>query len=187
MSIEVPVEGFATDWFKNIGLGLLQKFLGVNLAEFKAALSSGDLDKVGNIIRKVLTSLGYSTEGKAIDELLDAFAAKNWSAVCRESGDVLHLVADHLDGVPVNYTPRILLSAGSPIKADCSTEAVLAKLDLLEKAVAPRLSAGDAAAGIDPKQLAEIIGYILQAIAFIAAWWKDRSAPAPVPDAAKIG
>lgn len=106
----LPAEGIS-DWLKgglkNLILGRVKPYLD----GAKSALLAGDFDKLGDVLADALGLIGFSAEGKQLDELFDAIASKSPAKILREIGDTFYFAAAKIDGVP--FVPPVSITVGS--------------------------------------------------------------------------
>lgn len=108
-----PAEGIS-DWLKggvkNLILGRVRPYLD----GAKSALLAGDFDKLGDVLEDALGLIGFTAEGKQLDELFDSIASKSPSKILRELGDTFYFAAAKIDGVP--FVPPVSITVGSAVE-----------------------------------------------------------------------
>lgn len=76
--------------FKN-----LQELLG-KLKSIRDAISSGDLDKIGDLLEEVSKLIGFGQYGTLVDDMLDAIVVKNYAKMLHTTGSLLQTVSVNL-------------------------------------------------------------------------------------------
>lgn len=109
------------------------KDLLAKLKLIKEAITTQDLDKIGDVIEEASKLLGYAAYGAGIDDLFDAIAQKNWKLAGNAVGDLIKLISNNLpptlvDGGGVFGTP-LTSTTGSECPALDAAINVLTALD----------------------------------------------------------
>ena len=93
------------------------KDLLAKLKLIKEALSTGDLDKIGDVIEQAGILLGYAAYGAGIDDLMDAIAQKNWKLAGNAVGDLIKLISNNLPSIITNGDGAAIGMFGTPLTA----------------------------------------------------------------------
>lgn len=165
MSEAIQVGGIS-DWAKGWIVTILEKQIGVSIADLKAALYSADLDKVGDLLRKLAEFAGYPAEGAALDELLNAIAQRNPADILDELGDACKVAAKRLRGEPTPAPTPKLLTAG-PVPTVGTTEVV----NLLLPFESAPVMASAAPVSLTPEDVAKWLGVISELLISLARWY----------------
>jgi len=165
MSEAIQVGGIS-DWAKGWVIALLEKQIGVSIADLKAALYAADLDKVGDLLRKLAEFAGYPVEGAALDELLNAIAKRDPADILDELGDACKVSAKLIRGEPAP-TPTPKLVAAGPVPTVSTTEVV----NLLLPFESARVMASAAPVSLTPEDVAKWIGIISELLISLARWY----------------
>lgn len=165
MSEAIQVGGIG-DWAKGWIVTILEKQIGVSIADLKAALYAADLDKVGDLLRKLAEFAGYPVEGAALDELLNAIAKRDPADILDELGDACKVAAKRVRGEPTPAPTPKLLTAG-PVPTVGTTEIVNL---LLPFEYAP-VMASAAPVSLTPEDVAKWLGIISELLVALARWY----------------
>lgn len=193
MSEAIQVGGIS-DWAKGWIVTILEKQIGVSIADLKAALTAGNLDKVGDLLRKLAEFAGYPAEGAALDELLNAIAKRDPADILDELGDSCKVAAKLIRGESAPTPTPKLLTAG-PVKVATTAE-VVGLLESLE--AAPVMASASPTSGfvafdtvadlksglsslpeLTPDDVAKWVGIISEILISLARWYLTAKGSQP--------